>query len=281
MNTTAEWIDRLKDHFIQARGGPDVLQVEIIRKSMGELSENIQNEARSRVGLYDGYLTPPAVSGSIVEYDGWADLKPFLQETAERVDDWTDILVGYRQYYAQYEDRIIMFPLDGDILTLYYRKDVLKHFGLKVPRTWEEYGQVAQAIHGRVYQNQTLTGSCVGWMKGCAAAYWANLIVSSMTQAAGHWSGHLFDTENLKPLITALPVVDQALQWLEQQVLAGHEKEFESCTPLNRNAMKEGTCAMSYNWGNNFQGYLQGESVLRGKYGVAVGLAVQAKSYPE
>ena len=43
----------------------------------------------------------------------------------------------------------------------------------------------------------------------------------------------------------------------------------ESCIPLNRNAMKDGSCVMTYNWGNSFQGYLQGESVLKGKYGVA------------
>lgn len=70
----------------------------------------------------DGFITAPGVSGSVVPHDGWADLTAFISETAERTRDWADIMLGYRQYIAQYQEEIIMYPLDGDVLSMFYRK---------------------------------------------------------------------------------------------------------------------------------------------------------------
>jgi multiple sugar transport system substrate-binding protein len=141
-------------------------------------------------------------------------LAPFISETSERFKDWADILVGYRKYIAQYQDQIIMYPLDGDLLSLFYRKDVLEHFGLTVPRTWDEYSYVLQQTHGKTFENQTLYGSCVG--RSCSNAYWTWLMLSQMTQTQGSWSGHAFDTRDMKPLTGA--AFEQALQWLEDHV---------------------------------------------------------------
>lgn len=62
--------------------------------------------------------------------------------------------------------------------------------------------------------------SCVGRMKGCAGAYWANLLISSITQINGDSSGALFDTRNFQ-FLTTDAVIDQALQWMEKQVEFG------------------------------------------------------------
>jgi multiple sugar transport system substrate-binding protein len=110
-------------------------------------------------------------------------LKSFIGETVERSKDWSDILLGYRKYIAQYEEKIIMYPLDGDSLSLFYRKDILRQFNLSVPRTWDEYTHVAQQTNGQVFDNQTLVGSCVG--RGCPNVYWLYLLLSQMTQTHG------------------------------------------------------------------------------------------------
>ena len=115
-----------------------------------------------------------------------------------------------------------MCPLDGDVLSMFYRKDILKHFGLKVPRTWEEYAAVAAATHGQVYENQTLVGSCLGRVRNCANAYWANLLLSSITQTKGQWQGHLFDTSDMKPLTG--PALEKAIEWMEMQVAVGADE---------------------------------------------------------
>ena len=45
--------------------------------------------------------------------------------------------------------------------------------------------------------------------------------------------------------------------------------EFDMCILRNTVAMKEGTCALTYNWGNTFKQYLKQPSILEGKFGVA------------
>jgi len=179
-----------------------------------------------------------------VEYNGWADLTPYINENQGTVN-WADILLGYRENIAQYEGNIIMFPLDGDLLNLFYRKDILEHFNLKPPRTWDEYSEVAKAVHGQTYENQTLVGSCIGRVLDCAGAYWANLVIASITQTLGPWSGHLFDTSNLDPLTG--PALVQALKWMEEQAAYGAPNEFGDCFDLNFNEMYSGQCVMTYN----------------------------------
>lgn len=260
------WIDQSAALF-EAQFPPGSVKLDFVEQGFAKLFEDIINEAQSQTGLYDGFLTPPSIAGNVVPYNGWQDLTPFIQESPERLEDWSDVLLGYRKYIAQYEGKIIMFPLDGDILSLYYRKDVFQAFNLTVPRTWEEYGQVSAKLHGKTFQNQTLIGSCIGRMPGCAGTYWANLLISSMTQTQGQHSGHLLDPTNMQPLTGQ--AIEQALQWMETQVEYGAEDEFGGCIRVNMKTMEDGQCAMTYNWGNQFKEYLKEDSTLRGKFGVA------------
>lgn len=250
------WIESTVQRFNAER--PDV-NVELVPVSLQELSPNIVNEATSKTGLLDGFITPPGVMGSIVEEDGFADLKPFIEESATNTKDWSDILLSYRKWISQYQDRILMFPLDGDVLSLFYRKDVLQEFGLDVPRTWEEYNAVAAAVHGKKFKNQTLTGSCIGRVKGCAGAYWANLVLSSMTQVSGTSSGHIFDSGTMKPLLGEALI--EALKLMEGQAKYGVDHEFYDCVAVNDH-INNGTCALSYNWGNTYVVHLNEGSIF-------------------
>jgi ABC-type glycerol-3-phosphate transport system substrate-binding protein len=236
-----DWIKPLAEQFSQDR--PDV-NVELVIVSLAELSPNIINEARSKTGLFDGFITPPGVMGSIVEENGWADLRSKIESTASSRSDWLDIFLSYRKWISQYQDEILMYPLDGDVLSLFYREDVLDAFGFQKPRTWDEYNQIAAAVHGKIYKNHTLTGSCIGRLKGCAGAYWANLVLSSMTQYRGTWEGHLFDSADMTPLLGE--AFEKMLELMETQARYGAENEFEDCVDLNSDYMNNGTCVLSY-----------------------------------
>lgn len=263
----APWVEDLAEQFNKER--PDVNVEVILVDNNPELSENIINEAKSKTGLFDIFITPPDVMGDIAEENGWADLTSFVDSSKERTEEWSDIFVGYRKWISQFQDKILMYPLDGDVLSMFYREDVLEEFGLKVPRTWEEYNAVASATHGKSYKNQTLVGSCVGRVKGCAGAYWANLVLSSMTQRNGMSSGSLFDTSDMKPLLGEALV--QALEWMEIQAKFGASDEFEGCVGVND--MNDGTCVLSYNWGNNFMIHMNEGTVFEkgeGTLGVAM-----------
>ena len=196
---SAWFAELIVPQFEALKGG--TVKIELIETPFGQLAGDIINEAKSKIGLYDGFLTPPSVTGSVVGHDGWADLSSYINESAENIQDWSDILLGYRKYVAQYENKILMYPLDGDVLSLYYRKDILKAYGFDhPPRTWKEYEEIAATVHGEIYGNTTLVGSCVARMKGCALPYFTNLILSSITQTRGPREGHLFDTGDFTPL---------------------------------------------------------------------------------
>lgn len=242
--TWGAWIETVAERFSKER--PDV-NVEIVQVSLAELSPNIINEATSKTGLFDGFVTPPAVMGSIVQEDGWADLTDYIDSSTANALDWSDIFLSYRKWIAQYQEKILMFPLDGDVLSLFYRKDVLDEFGLQVPRTWDEYIDVAAATHGKVFKNRTLTGSCIGRQIGCAGSYWANLVLSSMTQQKGTSDGHLFDSADMTPLMGEAFM--KTLELLEYQAMYGPANEFEGCVDINESGIKNGTCVLSYNWG--------------------------------
>jgi hypothetical protein len=214
---TGHWSDDFAEKFTESKNG--AVRVEFVRVPSSEIDGDVINEATSQIGLYDGFLTGPLVAGSVVQYNGWADLTSYVQESAGNAADWAEIFLGYRKWIAQYEGKIIMYPLDGDLLHMYYRKDILETYGLTVPRTWEEYNAVANATHGIVFENRKMVGSCVGRLKSCAGAYWANQILATMTQTEGPWSGHLFDTANMKPLSGA--ALERTLMLLEEQVKFG------------------------------------------------------------
>lgn len=54
----------------------------------------------------------------------------------------------------------------SDANYMFYRKDVLEHYNLTVPRTWDEFWQVSKVIHGKEYKGKVVYGSCLGRKAG-------------------------------------------------------------------------------------------------------------------
>eukprot|EP00977_Amphora_coffeiformis_P021240 scaffold9085_cov215-Amphora_coffeaeformis.AAC.8 len=181
--------------------------------TMPALFAEVENDARTGASLFDAYFTNPTILGTAAIGGGFADLTAYVKQQSQ-VADWTDVLLGLRTHVTSFEDKIYIILLDGDTHTLFYRRDVLEHFGLNVPRTWEEYTQVAKAVHGQVFEGQELYGSCVSRKAGDHAMYWAHLLLSSMAQTQGTATGSLFDTADMTPLTTG-PVVAEMLRWHE------------------------------------------------------------------
>ena len=139
-----EWNAKDYERFTGGR-----VKVEIKRApSMPALFEEIENDARSGGGLFDAYYTNPTILGTAAMLDGFMDLTEYVK--SNQYADWTDVLLALRTYVTSFEDKIYLVLLDGDTHTLFYRKDVLEAFGLDVPRTWNEYNEVAKAVHGKM-----------------------------------------------------------------------------------------------------------------------------------
>jgi len=155
-----------------------------------------------------------------------------------------------------------MTPFDGDLLHLYYNKDILNYYNFSAPRTWQEYNDIAEHVHEKVFPptNKTLIGSCIGRRPQCAGPYWAMQVLSSMTQTRGSSEGSLFDTKDMSPLTNDALV--ETLQIFEKQFKYGHPTELENCIELI-SSLDDGECVLTVNWGNVFL-----QNVIPGKLGI-------------
>ena len=138
-------------------------------------------------------MVGPAVA---TDRPAYMDLGDFVREST--VLDWPDILPAFKEELSTYDGKVYMLPLDGHVLSLFYRIDILKHFGLKVPRTWDEYIDVAKATHGKSYNGTTLNGSCIG--RKYSTSSYTSLVLAPITQTMGTKTGHLFDPRDMSPL---------------------------------------------------------------------------------
>ncbi|CAB9502712.1 Bacterial extracellular solute-binding protein [Seminavis robusta] len=234
------------------------------------LQEEIRSQAENRLPLYDGYICAPSVVGSVAQYEGWVDLTETVR-TRDEIE-WQDMLLGIRETVAVWDNKVYMLPLDGDAHFLFYREDILQAFGLTVPRTWDEYWQVAKAVHGQEFEGKTLSGSCIGRQEGFQNSYWLTLVLSSYTQTRGPSQGHLFDPTDMTPL--AGEALAETIKMIELQATYGHPLEFEMHGgggehSVNLQAMNNGTCVLTYNWGDSFKAGQSPDSAVKDKMKVA------------
>lgn len=200
------------------------------------------------------------------------DLSQFIATSTEL--EWTEILPFFQDPFATYHDpstssssvedynindgregdyvnsQTLIIPLDGNILSMYYRRDLFQQFNITIPRTWDEYNQAAAFFHGKPLgpRGTPLVGSCVSRIDRCANQYWTSLILASITQTHGTTSGFFLDPSTLKPLFG--PAMDETLRILREQFLYGHEGELTGECFSSNYAFNEGKCALTYNWGN-------------------------------
>lgn len=201
------------------------INVNVVR--LGDL-DNLNNEILADVSakVYDGYVFLPFLTGSLVEQDGLADLTEFVRTSEDT--NWTDVFRFNRDVQAVYDNTVRLLPCDGDVHSLYYRKDLFEKYDQQVPRTWDEYDAVAQFFHGleevvpttNGTNTTTLIGSCVGREPSCLDFGFFNLLVhSTTTQSGGTNKGFLFDPQTLDPLMGE--GMAETLRHLENQIRYG------------------------------------------------------------
>ena len=101
---------------------------------LGVLTEEILADVDAQV--YDGYVFLPFLAGSLLEKGGLADLTEFVR-TNEDID-WPDIFPFNRDVQSVFDNSVRLLPCDGDVHSMYYRKDLFERYDIQVPRTWDE-----------------------------------------------------------------------------------------------------------------------------------------------
>ena len=88
--------------------------------------------------------------------------------TQDRALDWQDITTYVRKNNLVYDGTVLALPLDGDLILLYYRQDVLNEFNLQVPNTWAEWLELARRFNGTDMNEDGKNdfGTCLGRKPG-------------------------------------------------------------------------------------------------------------------
>lgn len=135
-------------------------------------------------------------------------LKEQLLDVTDRIKAdkdiaWTDISQAFRKYNAVYNGNIYMFPFDGDINYLYYRKDILAKYGFKPATTWDELLTQAKVIDGTDMNNDGHPDRaiCIAAKPGTEAAFLAINFIGSYLQYDGSNQGVFFDENTMEPLV--------------------------------------------------------------------------------
>jgi len=133
------------------------IEVNIIEVPVDEIFTRIMQEHRAGTGAYDVLNVIPnqmpdlALAGALEPLDDYIDRYDYRE-------DLSDILPVYRNNWMTVEDTVYGLPDDGDVLVLYYRKDIFEDeanqaefeaeygYPLDVPGTWEAFADIGQFI---------------------------------------------------------------------------------------------------------------------------------------
>jgi ABC-type glycerol-3-phosphate transport system substrate-binding protein len=229
-----------------------------------------KNMTSSSSTSWDGIIFPAHWTGALIESNRLWDMTGYVEEQLNLPPpsshsqyglesslqlDWPNIQPFVRSQQATFDGKVRLIPLDGDVLLLYYRRDLFEKYQIPIPRTWEEYADAATFFHGKPWgPNETaLNGSCISRVDDCANYYWTSLVLSSMTQSIGMSSGYLLNPLTMDSLLGE--AMDETLRIMADQSKVGPDDELTDagCMQVNFD-LNDGSCAMTYNWGNQVTG---------------------------
>ena len=105
--------------------------------TLAELEREVKFDVLNGASQFDGYIITPLWIGELAT--GLFETTTFMKEYAATDPTyWTDILLFYREVISSYDNKLYLFPFDGDVISMFYRRDLLEQYGKDVPRTWDE-----------------------------------------------------------------------------------------------------------------------------------------------
>jgi multiple sugar transport system substrate-binding protein len=243
-----EWYnDKFKEKF--------GVQVNIVGVPFGELYEKEKVEFVAGTGAFDLAIVFPKFVGEFAQAGYLLPLDEYAKKLDPKLEDVTP---GYRDFYCKFGGKLYAVPFDGDVLSLYYRKDLINHSGekaafrkefgydLKVPETWDEYMDVAKFFNrgtgqkvGDEKRDRPFYGTAFYGQKDQIFAWWGNGFASM----GGVW----FDEKTMKPMINtqngidALEYTIKLAKYCPPDVLAYGYEEL-------KDVFLNGDCAMVIQW---------------------------------
>ncbi len=251
--------ERIKDLF--------GINLEVVGITVTELYDKQMLELSTGTGAYDLLMFNPGWMGDYVDF-----LLP-LDEYMDKWDpDWDDIHSGFQEWENTYGGKRYSLTLDGDIIMMYYRKDLFENpkektafkakygYELAPPKTWDQLLDIGEFFRrdtdgdGKIdfwgYADQAKRGRSFYW-------YLLRYIAYSSPDP------QLFDPETMEPLINspeainALENYQKAIDLAPPGVLGWEWDELYS-------AFMKGNLAMSIHWPDEGKRHVELETAVPG-----------------
>jgi multiple sugar transport system substrate-binding protein len=133
------------------------IKIQVVESQINEMFPKMMQEHRAKTGAYDILNVVPAWMGDLVRAGALEPLDDYVDKFGYR-EELEDIGDVYRLNQMKIGDTIYGFPDDGDVLILYYRKDIFedpqnvaefkeKHgYDLAPPETWDQFYDISKFL---------------------------------------------------------------------------------------------------------------------------------------
>lgn len=245
-------------------------KVNVIAVPFSDLYQKVLTDWASGTNSVDAAVFAPQWMVDYIAGGYLEDLTPRVAADADIQED--DVGAFFRDFSQKYGDKTYMITLDGDFHMMYYRPDVLAAAGKEVPTTWEEYLDVAKAVHGQDMNGDGTPdfGSCIAKKRNAQSYWFVTDVVGSMTQSKGTSQGTFFNTADMTPLVDN-DAFRRALEFLKASTEYGPPDELNLDVSDTRPLFASGRCALNLDWGDVGTISIDpNQSKVMGKWGAAV-----------
>src|SRR5689334_11577340 len=235
------------------RRGPDFTKltgatVNVVTVPNSDLYQKALTDMATGTNSYDAFLFAPSWIVDFAPAGYLEDLTPRVQ--ADKDLQWDDVLKSIQDFNS-YDGKIYSLPLDGDIHTVYYRKDSLAAAGLQPPQTWDDYLNVAKALNGKDLNGdgQPDYGSCISKAAHQQAYWWIWSIAAPYIQSQGTTQGTFFNMKDMTPMVNN-DAFKRALEVYKETGKYGPPDETNQGVGDSRGLFTAGRCALTLDWGD-------------------------------
>ncbi len=224
------------------------------RETAIQIEESIHNPNIN----YDIFVITTSWSG-VVFKNKVAEPVP---DSIKQLIEWNDILPIYREGILRWGDNYYALPYDGDVVTLFYRKDIFedplyknafkKEYGiaLRVPDTWDDYNRIASFFskQDRDGDGKTDPGIVGSRLKNSSSM----LIFLSKAAAYAKYPddpAFYFDIKTMEPRINS-PAFVKALREYIEELDYGPPGMINYAASDTRSAFIRGEGVMVIDWAN-------------------------------
>lgn len=227
------------------------IKVKLVTAPFGNVYEKLKSEFVAATGAYDVIVFFPLYLG---EFAGMGYLKT-LDEYAKKYDPrLDDVAEGFLKLYNYYAGKLYTLPYDGDVLSLYYRKDLFNdsteksnfekvyNRELTPPETWDELLDVAKFFtrkKGDMLAGEKLDSDFYGYsflaLRGSFSFAW--WLAEFASRGGTYFDKDMNPMINSEQGVIALQRLIDVLPYCPPDVLAYGYDELKDAYILGRTAM--------------------------------------------